>query len=263
MSLGYFMSEQASGKTVSVPALEKAFDILDFITKSPTPVSSATIARELSLARSTTHNILQALTNKGVLHKDNNHLFSLGSYLLYWAGQFEVERGVVALFHELVVGFEVLTPYTVTLSTLDFDKGETVFLSSHQGSSAIDFVFRRGVRVPAVFSATGKAILSQLPFDNVVAMYDEFPVPLTNKGVANFDELKVEFDGIKTTRLSMDDGQLRLGMTCLGTHIKSQDGVRLGIAVSLSDREYEQQKEAVGSALIELALQIEQRLGVG
>ncbi|OPH39605.1 IclR family transcriptional regulator [Moraxella equi] len=249
-------------KTANVPALEKAFEILDFITTSPTPVSSATIARELSLARSTTHNILQALTSKGVLHKDNNHLFSLGSYLLYWAGRFEVERGVVALFHELAVGFETLTPYTITLSTLDFDRGETVFLSSHQGSSAIDFAFRRGVRVPAVFSATGKAILSQTPFDRVLAMYETFPAPLTDRGVADFDGLKAELDKVKSTRLSLDDGQLRLGMTCMGTYIRSQDGVRLGIAVSLSDSEYAKQKDVVGQAIIELALQIEKGLGV-
>lgn len=249
-------------KTANVPALEKAFEILDFITTSPTPVSSATIARELSLARSTTHNILQTLTSKGVLHKDNNHLFSLGSYLLYWAGRFEVERGVVALFHELAVGFETLTPYTITLSTLDFDRGETVFLSSHQGSSAIDFAFRRGVRVPAVFSATGKAILSQTPFDRVLAMYETFPAPLTDRGVADFDGLKAELDKVKSTRLSLDDGQLRLGMTCMGTYIRSQDGVRLGIAVSLSDSEYAKQKDVVGQAIIELALQIEKGLGV-
>ncbi len=256
------MSHQSPAKSASVPALEKAFEILDFITKSPTPVSSATIARELSLARSTTHNILQALTNKGVLHKDANHLFSLGFYLLYWAGRFEVERDVVALFHESAVSFDVLTPYTITLSTLDFDRGETVFLSSHQGSSAIDFAFRRGVRVPAVFSATGKAILSQTPFDKVVGMYDVFPAPLTDKGVTDFKELKAELDEVKVTRLSLDDGQLRLGMTCMGTYIRSQDGVRLGIAVSLSDSEYSEQKEVVGQAIIALAMKIEQGLGV-
>lgn len=248
-------------KATSVPALEKAFEILDFITKSPMPVSSATIAKELSLARSTTHNILQALTNKGVLYRDNNHLYSLGSYLLYWAGRFEVEKGVVALFHELVAGFEVLTPYTVTLSTLDFERGETVFLSSHTGSSAIDFAFRRGVRVPAVFSATGKAILSQCSFDKVMAMYDEFPMPITERGVSNFEGLSAEFDGIRKTRLSLDDGQLRLGMTCMGTYIQSQDGVRLGIAVSLSDSEYHEYKDVIGQALIDLVLQIERGLG--
>lgn len=257
------MTDKIPQKSANVPALEKAFEILDFITKSPTPVSSATIAKELSLARSTTHNILQTLTKKGVLYKDSNHLFSLGSYLLYWAGRFEVVGGVVALFHELAVGFDVLTPYTITLSTLDFDRGETVFLSSHQGSSAIDFVFRRGVRVPAVFSATGKAILSQMPFDKVLSIYETFPTPLTDRGVASFDELKAELDQVKATRLSLDDGQLRLGMTCMGTHIRSQDGVRLGIAVSLSDREYLKQKDAVGEALIQLAQQIEKGLGVG
>lgn len=256
--------DSKSPKTTSVPALDKAFEILDFITQSGVPVTSATIAKELGLARSTTHNILQALTIKGVLHKDANHQFTLGSYLLYWAGRFEIEQGVAGLFHELVATLDELTPYTVTLSTMDFDRGETVFLSSHQGTSAIDFVFRRGVRVPAIFSATGKAILSELPFERVVAMYQNYPKPLTEKGVASFDALQSEFTNIRRTRLSLDDGQLRMGMTCIGTYIRGLDGaVRLGIAVSLSDSEYEEKKDEIGNALIKLAQTIEERLGVG
>lgn len=164
------------------------------------------------------------------------------------------------IFHELAVGFEVLTPYTITLSTLDFERGETVFLSSHQGSSAIDFVFRRGVRVPAIFSATGKAILSQLPFETVRQMYQDFPTPLTDRSVQDFDALKREFDTIAKTHLSLDDGQLRLGMTCMGTYIKSTKDVRLGIAVSLSDSEYKKHHTAIGQALIALAEAIRQAL---
>ena len=255
--------EVKTPKTTSVPALEKAFEILDFITQSSTPVSSATIAKELGLARSTTHNILQALATKGVLYKDANHLFTLGSYLLYWAGRFEIEQGVAGLFHELVATLDELTPYTVTLSTMDFERGETVFLSSHQGTSAIDFVFRRGVRVPAIFSATGKAILSELPFERVMAMYPSYPKPLTERSVASFDRLQKEFATIRRTRLSLDDGQLRMGMTCIGTHIRGLDGtVRLGIAVSLSDSEYDDKKDKIGNALIKLAQAIESRLGV-
>ncbi|OAV21617.1 hypothetical protein AO372_0935 [Moraxella catarrhalis] len=41
--------------------------------QSASPVSAATIAKELKLARSTTYNILQALSAKGVLHKDVNY----------------------------------------------------------------------------------------------------------------------------------------------------------------------------------------------
>ncbi|OAU94817.1 Transcriptional regulator, IclR family [Moraxella catarrhalis] len=253
----------AAPKAASVPALDKAFEILDFLTQSPTPVSAAAIAKELGLARSTTHNILQALSAKGVLYKDANHLFSLGSYLLYWAGRFEMAHGVAGVFHELVASFDELTPYTVTLSTIDFERGETVFLSSHQGTSAIDFVFRRGIRVPALFSATGKAILSQQPFKQVVSMYPDFPAPLTERGVADFDQLKGEFEHIKQTRLSLDDGQLRLGMTCIGTYIQSPDDkVKLGIAVSLSDSEYDNKKAEIGDALIKLAQAIESRMGI-
>ncbi|MPW88785.1 hypothetical protein C0122_09070, partial [Moraxella catarrhalis] len=47
-----------------------ALNILEYkITQSASPVFAATITKELKLARSTTYNILQALSAKGVLHK--------------------------------------------------------------------------------------------------------------------------------------------------------------------------------------------------
>lgn len=51
-----------------------ALNILEYKTaQSASPVSAAAITKELKLARSTTYNILQALSAKGVLHKDVNH----------------------------------------------------------------------------------------------------------------------------------------------------------------------------------------------
>ncbi|OAV34765.1 hypothetical protein AO366_0191 [Moraxella catarrhalis] len=51
---------------------------------------------------------------------------------------------------------------------------------------------------------------------------------MTERGVTDFNQLKDEFLHIKQTRLSLDDGQLRLGMTCIGTYFKVQ--IKLSLA---------------------------------
>ncbi|ARE66017.1 IclR family transcriptional regulator [Moraxella catarrhalis] len=88
-------------------------------------------------------------------------------------------------------------------------------------------------------------------------------LPLTERGVTDFNQLKDEFLHIKQTRLSLDDGQLRLGMTYIGTYIQSPDKVKLGIAVSLSNSEYDDKKVQIGDALVKLAQAIENRMGFG
>ena len=247
--------------TTAVPALDKTFQILDLITANTQPLTAAHIAKQLEFPRSTTHNILQSLLAKHVIYKDNNSRFHLGSYLLYWAGKYEQQQGVIQLFKDLIVQYPTLLQHTVTLSKLDL--GEVVFLACHEAPAPLGFTFRAGVRVPAVFSATGKAMLSTLSMPTIESLYEgKFPKPITTNGVDNFSDLSSEFASIQQSRISLDDGQLRDGMYCLGTYIRNASGNAVaGMAVSFLQAEYDAKREEVSKVLIELAEQIEQRLG--
>ena len=247
--------------TTAVPALDKTFQILDLITDSTQPLTAAHIAKELELPRSSTHNILQSLLTKHVIYKDIDNRFYLGSYLMYWAGKYEQQQGVIQLFKDLIVQYPILLQHTVTLSKLDL--GEVVFLACHEAPAPLGFTFRAGVRVPAVFSATGKAMLSTLPLQTIESLYDGvFPKSLTPSGVTNFATLASELTAIHQSRISLDDGQLREGMYCLGTYIRNASGHAVaGMAVSFLQAEYEANRSEVSAVLIELAEQIEQRLG--
>ena len=101
--------------TTTVPALDKTFQILDLITDSAQPLTAAHIAKALNLPRSSTHNILQSLLAKHVIYKDSDSRFHLGSYLMYWAGKYEQQQGVIQLFKDLIVSilfyFSIPLPY--------------------------------------------------------------------------------------------------------------------------------------------------------
>ena len=138
-----------------------------------------------------------------------------------------------------------------------------MFLACHEAPAPLGFTFRAGVRVPAVFSSTGKAMLSTLSMDNIKSMYAAgFPAPMTPRGVKNFTDLQAELSEIQHSRISLDDGQLREGMYCLGTYIRNASGNAIaGMAISFLQAEYESKRAEVSAVLIELAEQIEQRLG--
>ncbi len=247
--------------TNTVPALDKTFQILDLITDSPQPLTAAHIAKQLGLARSSTHNILHSLLAKHVIYKDTDSRFHLGSYLLYWAGKYEQQQGVIQLFKDLIVQYPTLLQHTVTLSKLDL--GEVVFLACHEAPASLGFTFRAGVRVPAVFSATGKAMLSTLPMHTIKSLYEGvLPEPMTPNGVRDFDTLSRELTAIDSSRISLDDGQLRDGMYCLGTYIRNASGNAVaGMAISFLQAEYETHREEDIAVLIKLAEQMEQCLG--
>lgn len=246
-----------------VPALEKTFQILDCITAHTTAMNAAQIAKHLGMARSSVHTILQTLMQKGVVYKDAQNLFYMGSYVLYWAGKYEQQQRVIGVFHELIRQQPELLAHTITLSTLDRQKGEVVFLACHESPLPLGFTFRAGVRVPAIFAATGKAMLATLSSEEVKHIYAHgLPAAMTPFSVQNFQQLEQEFQHIRQTRISLDNGQLREGMYCLGTYIRDATGQAIaGMAISFVREEYEQKQQQVSQALIKFAQQIEKRLG--
>ena len=137
-------------------------------------------------------------------------------------------------------------------------------MACHEAPAPLGFTFRAGVRVPAVFSATGKAMLSTLSTHTIESLYEgEFPEPITSNGVNSFEALADELSAIHSSRISLDDGQLRDGMYCLGTYIRNASGnATAGMAVSFLQAEYASKYAEVSAALIELAEKIEQRLGL-
>ena len=180
---------------------------------------------------------------------------------MYWAGKYEHQQGVIQLFKDLIMQYPILLQHTVTLSKLDL--GEVVFLACHEAPAPLGFTFRAGVRVPAVFSATGKAMLSTLSAHTIESLYEgDFPEPLTPNGVSSFADLSAELAVIHSSRISIDNGQLRDGMYCLGTYVRNASGNAIaGMAVSFLQGEYASKRAEVSAVLIDLAEQMEQRLG--
>ena len=58
--------------SVSVPAIDRMCLILDLITDTNFPLTSAEIAEKLELPRSSTHNLLQSLLSKHLVFKDRD-----------------------------------------------------------------------------------------------------------------------------------------------------------------------------------------------
>ena len=248
--------------SVSVPAIDRMCLILDLITDTNFPLTSAEIAEKLELPRSSTHNLLQSLLSKHLVFKDRDNRFHLGSYLLYWAGKYEKQHSIIDVFHDLIVNHPILLQHTVTLSKIDGK--EVVFLACHESPAPLGFTFRSGVRVPAPFSATGKAMLSTYDDETITQLFGQhMPKAYTSRSVQQLNILIDELDEVRKTGISLDDGQLREGMYCLGTCVVDNDGNPLaGMAISFVKEEYELHREAVSQALLSLAHDISSRLGV-
>jgi len=246
----------------SVPALRRAVRVLDFVGNSELAPSAADITRTLGLPKSTAHGLIGAMVEEGLLSRTPSNAFRLGPALLRWAGKFVSDQDLVGEFRQHMAEAPTLDRYTITLSMLDGP--DVVYVACRNSSAPLGFTFRMGMRLPAAFTATGKAILSTMPDSIVADLYSTFwPKALTARSAPNLEALS---EGLKTTRqrgYSIDDGEIREGMVCVGASVRDATGNTVGgVAVSMLESEATPDTvERIGATLINLGSALSRRLG--
>jgi DNA-binding IclR family transcriptional regulator len=249
-------------ETKGVPALVRAVKLMDAIVASERPLTISNIARQLAIPKSTVHGICCTLVELGLLTRNNANSYLIGPHVMRWANAFVAQSNLTAEFYELLHNLRGFADETFTLSVLDGQ--EVVYLACWNSASSLGVTFRIGMRLPAPFTATGKAILSGLPNREVRRLlHDNWPTPLTRNSVRDIDELERELDLCRERGFSIDNGQTREGMYCFGTSVRdSSNTVVAGIAISLlAERVNEPTTRKVAACIQMIAHDLSSRLG--
>ncbi|MGO1163488.1 IclR family transcriptional regulator [Brucella pseudogrignonensis] len=245
-----------------VPAVMRASQILDCVAESRDGIKLSDLVRKTGLPKSSVHGLCQTLTHLKLLKLNGDGCFTMGPQSVRWANVFLAKSDIVDAFHEAVAEAAGLEAYTLTLSQLE--GAEVIYLSCRNSSAPLGITFRIGMRVPAVFTATGKAMLSSMiPQDRARHLPSDWPKPITPSSVQSLRNLEAEMAEVKTKGYSLDDGQLREGMFCIGASICDRPNhPAAGIALSMMAAEARPEIiETMGARVRALADSVAERMG--
>lgn len=217
-----------------VPALSRAVQIMDYISSSDQRLTISEISRRVGIPKSTTHGICATLVAHDLLQKRDDQSFRIGPHVMRWGNTFSRRSDVMDEFLTIWDSESDFPEATVTLSVLD--GADVVYIAARNSESYNGFFnFSIGTRLPAAFTATGKAFLMGLGEHEVRRLYaDGFPDPLTPRSVRNLKALLEELDRFRNLGYSVDDEQVKEGMRCFGkTILNSLNAPIAGIAVSV------------------------------
>lgn len=246
----------------SAPALRKAVQILDLVSQSSSAPSFSDIVSQLNLPKSSTHVLCATLIELGLLVRNEEGTYRLGPHTMLWANGFVRQTELVTEFHRLLSARNELNHLTITLTVLE--DTEVIYLASVNSPTALGITFRIGMRLPAPFTATGKAILSTLTHEQLNRIFHAgWPAPLTSQSTPSLAALKEELAITRLQGFSVDNGEVREGMLCLGAPVIDARGLACaGLAVSmLAAGVTPQQKSQIGEQLARLANSLSIRLG--
>lgn len=253
---------QGESGAETVPALRRAVRILNLVSATDAPPNAADLARALSIPKSTAHGLLAGMVELGLLTRSQEGGYRLGAHLMQWASGYLAQQDIVREFQRHFMENSELSEHTVTLTVLEGT--EVVYLSCHNSKKPLGFTFRIGMRLPAVFTATGKAQLACVPDRELEGLLGKnWPEPFTRSSIRNLDQLRQEFGAIHQRGYSIDDGQIREGMICVGAAVRDFSGRSIGgVAISLIESEaIPQVLDRVGTELRRTADALSARLG--
>ncbi|RZQ62229.1 IclR family transcriptional regulator [Amycolatopsis suaedae] len=200
------------GDSSDVPALRRGLAVLRVLASHAGPMTAVAVARELDLPRSTTYHLLSELEAAGfVVHLPAERRYGLGIAAFELGSAYlrhePLERLAAPLLRRLVDQ----TGHNAHLGVLHGN--ESLYLLKERPAKPETLVTDVGVRLPAQLTASGRAILANLPTPQVRALFPRASsfVRRTDRGPRNLVLLRATLSAESQRGWAVEDGHVTPG----------------------------------------------------
>jgi len=206
-----------------VPALDKCFDILEFLAGCKQPLGVSELSRATGYHRSAVFNMLNTLADLHVLSKSPDKRFDFG-LRLYAMGRAAADGSDI---------FRTIHPYLMQINRktslctcLGIRAGfKAAIVDTVDSDLAVKVSMDPGIEVPLVAGAGGKALLSLLTDAEVDGILSEYTskdfIVLTCVNKAQFKE---KIEKVRTDGFALDKEEYMQGVWALAIPLKLSNG---------------------------------------
>ena len=153
-----------------VPAVARAFDILQLFSKDRRLITASEMARELDIPRSTVFRLAQTLAHLGLLeHNEGGHAFRLGVRVLRFGFEYIASLDLADIARPYLEALRDDTGMSAHLVIRDGD--EVVVILKAARRAAISGSLGLGTRLPAHGTVLGRIILADMTPDELRAAF--------------------------------------------------------------------------------------------
>ena len=241
----------------TVPALERAFQIIDILERSSLGLTKSEIAKRLGLPYSSIFNLLNTLEEHRYARKDpDTGKYYLGARLVngdrLLADEGALRREAVPIMRQLIAG----TSFTSHLAVLR--GGDAVYIEKQESGGFFRLNTWVGQRVYIHTSAVGKALVCELRRDEVQDLWRRGLPQRTQNTVRSFQAFWKELRRTRERGYALDDEEDQIGGRCTAAPIRSASGeviAALGVS-AMADHLPTAEMDALGARLLEMVREI-------
>ena len=247
-----------------VPAAAQALAVLQYLGAQAQPTAAAAISRDLDLPRSTTYHLLDTLVQAGfVAHLPEERRYALGVAAYELASGYSRQTSLQRLAR-------------MPLAVLVDSAGQNAHLAIMHGRDVIYVIEERaigrpplitdvGVRLPAQLTASGRAMLAQMPQAQVRALYSEPDsfVLRNDLGPRSYTALRHLLVDTRRQGFGSEDGEVTPDFASVAVAVTDRTGYPVAaVAVTFPSAEADEgERTRLAARVAKTAAELSRRLG--
>jgi DNA-binding IclR family transcriptional regulator len=228
-------------------------------------VRIAEAAKELGVARSTAHRLMQMLLYHGFVRQDlESKAYVAGPRLIGLGLQLVRKLDVRTIARPYMEALSAEVKDTVHLFALQTGRG-VLCLDSVEGPRGLRVGSRTGIVLPAYASSSGRALLSTLPTEDVVEMYPSSRLPKQEQSTIKLrSELLERLEAARKLGYAVQRNESEPDVSAISAPLRVGDGVAsFALTVALpSSRLSDEDVPLIGEAVRRYAREIADSMGL-
>jgi DNA-binding IclR family transcriptional regulator len=247
----------------AAPAADHVLRMLTLLSHHPEPISAGMVAATLRLPRSTTYRLLSILIDNGFvryLPEERRFGLSVAAYELgsAYARQAPLQRIARPIVRQLVDRMKQNAHLAVLHGR------DVLYVIEERAAGRPMLITDVGVRLPAVLTASGLAMLARLPAAQVRALFPNAGAFVeTDRGPSTPTALRQLLSDVRNRGYAAEEGSVTIGLSSLAEAVLDHSGhPTAAVAVTyLGDEVGDQAEAGLVEAVTGAAFQLSRRLG--
>lgn len=197
--------------------MDRVFHLLEQLADAGGVLSLSELAARTGLPMPTIHRLLRSLINQGYVRQESSRRYALGPRLIRLGESASRMLGAWALPHLATL----VTRYGETTNLAMLEADACIYIAQVPSPHPMRMFTEVGRVVPLHSTGVGKALLSTLPDEQVLAILQRAGMPSATKHtLIREDAMLDELAHIRENGYAIDDGEQELGVRCIAVPLR-------------------------------------------